>query len=767
MANNQKFKVKNGLYSQNIQFIDSVESPTETINISMLPTGTLSFSGSAGQLFSITDSLTGTIFAVNDISGVPSIEVDDDGTIRFAELFGNVLIGTASDDGTNKVQIVGDVKATSFVVDGGASTGFLKADGSVDSTEYVSTASSYDSWTLRGDNTDADQTIENGNTVQIAGGTYITTTSADTDKVTITHDATNRTNTASTATPAHGGTFSAIASITTNATGHVETVDTVTVTLPGDSDTTYSIALTDGAAGEVDIDLTAGGSGSGTDTVTLKQGTNVTLSRSGDVVTINSSFTDTKQTIAADATNTDRYVTFVASAAATQTGLSDAGLVYNPGTNTLTTPNVWTSSIVGATSSITISAKTVPDGANVNGYSTTIRGGNGNTDVATNNKGGTVFVRGGSGGSLGGDGGTAIIEGGDPGQGGFGSSATFDGGIRDGAGGAISIAGGIASGTNKKGGDIVISAGAGTGNIGTTTIKFQTSTAVASGSGAQTLSDRMVINQTGQVLPGSNNTGSIGASGTVWANMYATTFNGALSGNATSATSAGTWTTARTLTIGSTGKSVDGSANVSWSLAEIGAQASGDYAVLNNSTANGDDYLFLNRNSADNAVLYVNQRAASGDIARFINNSTSGNSGTAGGAAGQFTVLNSGGFHAGADSTVVGLLTATQKSFTIDHPTKEGMKLRYGSLEGPENGVYVRGKLDGTNVIELPEYWTKLVDPDSITVQLTSIGSAQSLYVEYIVDNTIIVGGSENVKCFYMVNGERVDVEKLEVEFEG
>lgn len=39
-------------------------------------------------------------------------------------------------------------------------------------------------------------------------------------------------------------------------------------------------------------------------------------------------------------------------------------------------------------------------------------------------------------------------------------------------------------------------------------------------------------------------------------------------------TSAATWTTARTLTIGNTGKSVDGSANVTWTLAEIGAAAS-------------------------------------------------------------------------------------------------------------------------------------------------------------------------------------------------
>ena len=112
---------------------------------------------------------------------------------------------------------------------------------------------------------------------------------------------------------------------------------------------------------------------------------------------------------------------------------------------------------------------------------------------------------------------------------------------------------------------------------------------------------------------------------------------------------------------------------------------------------------------------------------------------------------------------VRGLLTATQKSFTIDHPTKEGHKLRYGSLEGPENGVYVRGRLKDNNVIELPEYWTKLVDPDSITVQLTAIGGKQDIWVEDIRDNKVYVGGAKD--CFYMVNAERVDVEKLVTEF--
>jgi hypothetical protein len=51
----------------------------------------------------------------------------------------------------------------------------------------------------------------------------------------------------------------------------------------------------------------------------------------------------------------------------------------------------------------------------------------------------------------------------------------------------------------------------------------------------------------------------------------ANTINGNISGNAGTATSAATWTTARTITIGSTGKSVNGSGDVSWTLSEIGA----------------------------------------------------------------------------------------------------------------------------------------------------------------------------------------------------
>jgi hypothetical protein len=109
---------------------------------------------------------------------------------------------------------------------------------------------------------------------------------------------------------------------------------------------------------------------------------------------------------------------------------------------------------------------------------------------------------------------------------------------------------------------------------------------------------------------------------------------------------------------------------------------------------------------------------------------------------------------------VSGSFAATTKSFRIPHPTKENHDLVYGSLEGPEHGVYVRGK--SSDVIELPDYWVALVDENTITVQLTPIGNHMS-WVEKIEDNKILIGGGE---AFYFVQAMRKDVEQLEVEVE-
>ena len=115
------------------------------------------------------------------------------------------------------------------------------------------------------------------------------------------------------------------------------------------------------------------------------------------------------------------------------------------------------------------------------------------------------------------------------------------------------------------------------------------------------------------------------------------------------------------------------------------------------------------------------------------------------------------------DLNVTGAFTATTKSFLIDHPTKEGMKLQYASLEGPENGIYIRGT-SGSNIITLPEYWSTLVDQSTVTVSLTPIGYYQALYIEEKGKNYIKVGGSKG-SYDYVVYGERKDVDKLKVEW--
>ena len=113
---------------------------------------------------------------------------------------------------------------------------------------------------------------------------------------------------------------------------------------------------------------------------------------------------------------------------------------------------------------------------------------------------------------------------------------------------------------------------------------------------------------------------------------------------------------------------------------------------------------------------------------------------------------------------VNGSFAATTKSFVIPHPTKEGKKLQYGSLEGPELGVYIRGRTT-ENIIELPEYWTELVDKNSITVNLTPIGDNR-VWIEEINNNKVYIDSNSDIDCFYTVFAERKDVEKLIVEIE-
>lgn len=114
------------------------------------------------------------------------------------------------------------------------------------------------------------------------------------------------------------------------------------------------------------------------------------------------------------------------------------------------------------------------------------------------------------------------------------------------------------------------------------------------------------------------------------------------------------------------------------------------------------------------------------------------------------------------------VLLAKKKNFLIDHPTKKGKKLVHSCLEGPENGVYIRGKIVNNNIIDLPEYWTKLVDDQSITVSLTPIGAHQDIIVKGIVDNKVFLQSKSGIpiNCFYHIFGTRQDLPNLITEID-
>lgn len=115
------------------------------------------------------------------------------------------------------------------------------------------------------------------------------------------------------------------------------------------------------------------------------------------------------------------------------------------------------------------------------------------------------------------------------------------------------------------------------------------------------------------------------------------------------------------------------------------------------------------------------------------------------------------------------------KPFDLPHWKKKGKRIRHVCAEGPEAGIYIRGKLDGSNVIELPEYWQGLVDYDTITVTLTPYEKKDtSLYVKDVSEDRVLVSGDNhtNIKCFYEVWASRwIDPrdhnEKLHVVYDG
>ena len=109
------------------------------------------------------------------------------------------------------------------------------------------------------------------------------------------------------------------------------------------------------------------------------------------------------------------------------------------------------------------------------------------------------------------------------------------------------------------------------------------------------------------------------------------------------------------------------------------------------------------------------------------------------------------------------------KPFDMPHPSRVGYRLRHTCPEGPSNDVYFRGRVTNRKVIKLPTYWEKLVDPTTITVNLTPYGSHQDIIVKRIDSTEIHLqsNGGLPINCFFHVYGTRADIDRLTPEYEG
>ena len=111
----------------------------------------------------------------------------------------------------------------------------------------------------------------------VTAGTYLTNSGTATD-VTIDHDTTNRSDGTSSVTPGYGATFTAVDSVTTNATGHVTAINVKTVTLPSAENYTFNVA---GDTGTPEV-INSG------DTLDIAGGTNInTVIVATDTLTVN------------------------------------------------------------------------------------------------------------------------------------------------------------------------------------------------------------------------------------------------------------------------------------------------------------------------------------------------------------------------------------------------------------------------------------------------------------------------------------------------
>ena len=106
--------------------------------------------------------------------------------------------------------------------------------------------------------------------------------------------------------------------------------------------------------------------------------------------------------------------------------------------------------------------------------------------------------------------------------------------------------------------------------------------------------------------------------------------------------------------------------------------------------------------------------------------------------------------------------TGPGKTFIIDHPIDNNKYLVHACLEGPEAGVYYRGKGEIVNnesiTIDLPHYVNSLASDFTVSITPIFNGKINVLNSSEVVDNEFTVYG-ENCLFHWIVYGKRLNLE--------
>ena len=300
----------------------------------------------------------------------------------------------------------------------------------------------------------------------------------------------------------------------------------------------------------------------------------------------------------------------------------------------------------------------------------------------------------------------------------------------------------------------------------------------------------------GSILPGTDLTYDLGSATKRWGNVAASTLTGSLTmlKDGTAYLLAGTNTIISTgsngaVTITSTAAagtlSGAGTANylskysTSTILAESSVYDSGTGIGIGTTTFTGRLYVSGSSTGTTTTLLARHGVAAGSNLPVLdVQNS-----------AGTSLLFVSGSGNVGIGTTtpgfkleVNGTFAATTKSFVINHPTKSGWKLRYGSLESPYHGVRLTGEgevMNGIATVHLPDYIKDLCKQEGSQVQLTNLGHDATLWVDNVSvdDNKFTVksrtgwiskifGKKNGLKFFWTFTAIRKDIEDMVVEFE-